>query len=463
MISFLSNIIWENGEKIPYESDSLSFLYSLLVVAGVLSVIFVSAFKLYKRGIPLKDFMNGIYISLPVGIIGASIFGKLGSSGDQWKLYMLIFFWEPGMSFFGSMLCGGTAAFLWLWHKSRYTKISIYVYADCIVPNILLGQSIGRWGNLFNHEILGREVHDLNKINWLPDFIWHRLFYFKDLTTSSELETLQFREPLFLYESFATLLLWILITFVFANLWKVISKKPWKVDPENFPCKWNKSFKSIYEKDLKSYNTQTTIEYLKDKDGKLYLSTSWAWKKAYTLYEPPKDLVEKAQEKIEKRKILAIKAKQKYQSIIRKNNEEIEKQRVKLKSNKITKQEFYNFKSELKKSSKVELQKSKLEKNQLIVFLKSDSKELYEINNPNNYKIIHSGVLAGIYILGYTIIRLILDQLRNPYELTVKDNVVLNYLFLAGFLLLGLAVIIFAQFIAPKKWREEGWLYEKSY
>ncbi|ALD65980.1 prolipoprotein diacylglyceryl transferase [Spiroplasma cantharicola] len=463
MINFLSDVIWENGEKIPYESDPLSFLYSLLVVTGVLTVIFVSAFKLYKRGIPLKDFMNGIYISLPVGIIGASIFGKLGSSGDQWKLYMLVFFWEPGMSFFGSMLCGGTAAFLWLWHKSRQSRISIYVYADCIVPNILLGQSIGRWGNLFNHEILGREVHDLNKINWLPNFIWHRLFYFKDLSASSELDTLQFREPLFLYESFATLFLWLLITFVFANLWKIISKKPWKIDPENFPCKANKTFKSISEENLKIYNTQTTIEYLKDKEGKLYLSNSWVWKKAYTLYEPSKDLTQKAQFKIDQRKTLAIKAQEKYVALIRKNNEEIQKQKSKLEKSKITKQEFNNYRIQLKKDSRSELKKLKFEKNRFISFLKSDSKELYEINNPNSYKIIHSGVLAGIYIVGYTMIRVILDQLRNPYELTVKNNVVLNSLFLTGFLILGLSIIIFAQFIAPKKWREEGWLYEKSY
>ncbi|AGR41773.1 prolipoprotein diacylglyceryl transferase [Spiroplasma diminutum] len=461
MINFFSDVIWKNGEDIPYNSDPLSFMYSIFIITGVLLVIFVSAFKLHLRAIPLKDFLNGIYISLPIGILGASIFGKLGASGDQWKIYMLFFFWEPGMSFFGSMLCGGTAAFLWLWHKSRYTKISIFVYADCIVPNILLGQSIGRWGNLFNHEILGREISDANmsKITWLPNFIWHRLFYFHNLDTGETFEKLQFHEPLFLYESFATLLLWILITFVIANLWKIINKKPWKKDPLNFPNLSN----SIYQSEIPSYSTQVPIRYLKDKNGKVYLSRNWAWKKAYTLYEPQKALVNIEQRKIDESKIKLLQSREKYRNLTRKINQDIQKKKDNLIKGKISKNEFKIYKKDLFKNYRRELKRLKIEKNYFNSWVRRDSKNLYKLNNPYDYRIVNSGVLAGVYISGYTILRFILDPFRNPYELTVKENEILNYLFLTMFLTFGIAVIIFAQFIAPKKWREEGWLYEKSY
>ncbi|AUM62319.1 prolipoprotein diacylglyceryl transferase family protein [Spiroplasma monobiae] len=465
MINLLTDINWVNGGKIPSDyGDQLRLMYPILVGFGVFLVMGISALKIWKRKIPLKEFVNAIYISLPIGVIGASIFGKLGSLEQEWTyFYKLFFFWQPGMSFFGSMLCGGTAAFLWFWHKSKTTRVSVYVYADCIVPNILLGQSIGRWGNLFNHEIMGRNVDDVSKINWLPDFIWHRLFYVVDPNTGERLTEIQFKEPLFLYESFATLMLWILITFVFANLAKWISKKPWNVDPINFPCKANKKYKFALEKDLDDYSTQVPVKYQRGPNGTIYLSNEWAWKKAYTLYEPSLGAVQAEQTKINNQKSVALKAREKYNNLVNKINQEIEKEKVKLNRGKITKNEFVLFKKETKNNYKKELKNLRLEKNSLISFMKRNSKGLYQLNNPNNYKITHCGTLSSIYIIGYTIIRFILDPLRNPYELTVKNMDILNYLFLAGFLIFGLIIFVCAQFIAPKKWREEGWLYEKSY
>ncbi|WP_339020998.1 prolipoprotein diacylglyceryl transferase [Spiroplasma endosymbiont of Atherix ibis] len=466
MINFLSDVIWNNGQPIPSDYyDSLKFMYPVLVGIGVFSVIGISAFKIWKRGIPLKEFVNGIYISLPVGVLGASIFGKLGAYGDQWKIYMLFFFWHGGMSIFGGLLCGVTVAFLWFWHKSKTTRVSVYVYADCIVPNILLGQAIGRWGNLFNHEILGRRVDDINKINWLPDFIWHRLFYLHNLSQPDqpEMKEMQFCEPLFLYESMATLVLFILITFVFSNIGKWISKKPWKIDPINFPCKANKTYKSVEKNNLYEYPNQIPIKYLIDKEGKVYLSRSWAWKKAYLLYEPKKALVEAEQVKINNQKSIALKSREKYNNMVKKIKQEINSQKLNLNKNKITKKEFKLVKKNIKNNYKEDIRKLKINKSPLISFIKRDSKELYNLNNPNNYNVVHCGVLTSIYICGYTFIRFILDPLRNPYELTVKENSILNYLFLTAFLLFGIILFVCAQFIAPKKWREEGWLYEKSY
>jgi prolipoprotein diacylglyceryltransferase len=48
------------------------------------------------------------------------------------------------MSLFGSLFLGITAGFVLLYKRSKITMISVWVYADCIIPNVLLGQSIGR-------------------------------------------------------------------------------------------------------------------------------------------------------------------------------------------------------------------------------------------------------------------------------------------------------------------------------
>jgi phosphatidylglycerol:prolipoprotein diacylglycerol transferase len=44
--------------------------------------------------------------------------------------------------------------------KPAVRRVSIWVYADCIVPAILLGQVIGRWGNYFNQELYGSIIND---------------------------------------------------------------------------------------------------------------------------------------------------------------------------------------------------------------------------------------------------------------------------------------------------------------
>lgn len=80
-----------------------------------------------------------------------------------------------------------------------------------ILPNFLLAQSIGRWGNFTNQEIYGSVVED---ISWLPDFIEEQMF-----VDSTEIDgKVGYRNPLFLYESLATFFLWMIITFVIKPL-----------------------------------------------------------------------------------------------------------------------------------------------------------------------------------------------------------------------------------------------------
>ncbi|AKU79311.1 prolipoprotein diacylglyceryl transferase [Spiroplasma turonicum] len=464
MINFLKSGEWVNGSPIPENifpmedgrySDSLSFLYSIFIFIGVIAVIASSIVCLRIKKIPLKEFINGIYISIPVAIIGASMFGKLGSTGEDWKIYRLFFFWEPGLSFFGGMLFGSSAAFIWFWHKKRTTKISIWVYADAIVPNVLIGQSIGRWGNLFNHEIMGKQVSDsqMNKITWLPEFIWHRLFYFRNPQTGEELTSLQFREPLFLYESIATFLFWIIIIFLIPNIWKLINKKPYNLDPYAFPCKRNKTAKWLVQEKLINYNTQIPIVYLKNKNNEFSMSMSWVWKKAFTLYEADNVKNKEFQKIIDTRKQEVIKAEKNYTKLKKDIKEKIKKLKL-----------LNNYKDKIKELKKdtnfIQWRKNK---SRIREFVGRNSKELYKINNPLDLKVLHCGAISSIYIIFISTLRILLDSFRDPYELSVKMLPVLNYLSLTGILIMGIILLIFSQFITPKKWRESGWLYEKSY
>ncbi|QEH61301.1 prolipoprotein diacylglyceryl transferase [Spiroplasma chinense] len=451
----MNNFLTDN----PYweaQTDSLSFMYSILMFIGVLAVIIASTVKLVIKKVPLKDFMNSIYIIIPTGVMGGSIFGKLGTGVP---IYQIFYIWEPGMSIFGALVCGVTGGFAWLYSRRTVTKISMWVYADAMLPNVLLGQSIGRWGNLFNHEILGKDT-DITKWQWLPDWVWQRFFYFYNPETGEAYTSIVYKQPLFLIESMLTLTSWVLITFVIANLGKWFSKKPWKVNPNKYPVKIALPFEDIItsetyvELKYKKLTNQNGVEVYK-------FSKQQAWLKAYFAYEAPVKEAELLQNKIDTHKGMWLMDVEKRKNIKFKLNNEIEKLKLRLKNNKISKEEYKLKVKELKKEAKTELKPIKASsfKN----FMTLDSKELYKLNNPENYFVIHSGVLASCYVIIYSIIRIILDSFRTRYELAFKWHPALNYMSLTGILILGILLLVCAQFVAPKKWREEGWLYEKSY
>lgn len=457
LTEFINNGAFNSAD---FVNDRLAFgwlpVYPSVLLLGVIAVIIASVVKLRMRQIPLRDFMNSIYIIVLPGVLGASIFGKLGTQEHfDWKFWELLYFWNPGMSFFGAMLLGGFSGFLWFYKVKDRSMISIFVYIDCIIPNILLGQAIGRWGNLFNHEILGNPVTDMSQITWLPEWIWHRLFYIVDPNTGTENTTIIFRQPLFLYESLVTFTGWLLLTFIFPNICRWISKKPWKDDPESFPCKYNKFYPSIQEDKMPYWSVQAPIKYKKLNDGTVTMSLWQVWQKAYYLKE--------VNFKSEYKKIDYDALSENYNITLKKQNRELDKVKNSFKNNKIDKENYISNVKSIKASYRETLMTQKKDKNRIINWWKQDCTDLYKAHNPNGYKILHTGALGGIYIMYYTIARMCLEWMRQPEELTVRFSWTLDYLSFSCVLVCGIALFVFSQFISPYKFRREEWLYEKSY
>ncbi|WP_339022856.1 prolipoprotein diacylglyceryl transferase [Spiroplasma endosymbiont of Crioceris asparagi] len=387
-------------------SDDLSFMYGILIATGACVAILVSVIRLRRKNIPVLDIINVIYISVPIAFFGASLIGKLDTGKqDSWHIWEYFYFWDPGMSIFGGMICGFGSAFIFLQKKGRVNKISVLVYADCILPNVLLAQSIGRWGNLFNHEILGKSTN-IENWKWLPKFIWSRFFYISNPATGKRYDVVEYRVPLCLVESILTLTLFFIIIFIVPLLFNLISSKPWNVDKKAFPIKKY----AIKKEELKFVQTQLAIDEIKY-NGKVYYSRKNAWRKAYYWYEPNAIEVSDAQKEYDKIKnVLASKGKSKWKSI-----------------------------------------------------WMSNSKKMYNLNNTGNYTIMHCGVQGSLYFIGYVLIRIILDfSERSEYEMTIR-NIPGNALFLVVMLILSISFLVIVQFIAPYKWREAEWLYEKSY
>ncbi|AHI52422.1 prolipoprotein diacylglyceryl transferase [Spiroplasma culicicola] len=236
-------------------------IYALTMTLGVLVAIAMAAIQFKRKGINTNDLLITAIVAVPMGLFGGSFFGKLnaqgvGSNAGGVGFWGLFAFWEPGMSIHGALLFGAFSGILIVYIIGRKTRVSTYVYMDCILPNILISQAIGRWGNFFNHEIVGKPLglyNDSSVASWMPAWLRDNLTFRYTGGGPSTLNGVEMingenyvMTPLFLIESITFLVAWIIIVFIIPGFGRWISKKPWKINSQEFSFSWKYSWKRAF-------------------------------------------------------------------------------------------------------------------------------------------------------------------------------------------------------------------------
>ncbi|BDV02657.1 MAG: hypothetical protein HPAVJP_5460 [Candidatus Hepatoplasma vulgare] len=113
---------------------------------------------------------------------------------------------SSGRSILGSIFF----VYLWIFYYTKFhaSYIETRFALSIFLPNILLGQAIGRWGNFFQQDVYGNVA--ANDLAMLPEFIREHM-YIDDA----------YRQPLFLYESILDFLGWIIIISILKNSKKI--------------------------------------------------------------------------------------------------------------------------------------------------------------------------------------------------------------------------------------------------
>ncbi|QNM93680.1 prolipoprotein diacylglyceryl transferase [Mycoplasma sp. Pen4] len=191
-------------------------LYSLMIMFGFITSILTVAFFWYRQKWDLGILYITILITIPSGILG----GRLGFiierliynpenpfPGSAW--YEI---WKGGMSIQGGVILAAALDALYLWTKR--SVIDLRKAYSIILPAVLVGQFVGRFGNYSNHEVYGRI--DWSGASVLPfgKTFADNMYISDDLTNRLGLEG-AYRYPLFLYEGLANLFGYILIIWVF--------------------------------------------------------------------------------------------------------------------------------------------------------------------------------------------------------------------------------------------------------
>ena len=129
--------------------------YALCILAGIIAAVIITQRRLSTRGAKSGVVLDIIIWAVPIGIVGARfyhVFTHLGdyffSGANLWNIFAI---WDGGNALYGSLLGGALGAYI----GCRRHGIRFWSFADALAPAMLVAQSLGRFGNYFNHELFG--------------------------------------------------------------------------------------------------------------------------------------------------------------------------------------------------------------------------------------------------------------------------------------------------------------------
>ncbi len=188
--------------------------YAIIILAGAILAYYLSKYFAKKEGLDASLLEGVFYIAFPLGIVGARIWYVIAQWGKEFSFqdFAQVFkIWEGGLAIQGGAILGIISGVYYLHHRKPH--LNVLHMADCVVPNILVAQAIGRWGNFFNQEVYGK-ITDGKNWAFLGDW------FVNQMTITDKYGVTGFRTPLFLIEGILNLLGYFLMMFVIRKFFK---------------------------------------------------------------------------------------------------------------------------------------------------------------------------------------------------------------------------------------------------
>lgn len=182
------------------------YWYSVTMLLAILLGIFLANNE--AKRVKEKEYIDNLTFYLILfGIIGARLYYVIFEFNNyRYDLLSIFKVWEGGLAIYGAIIAG----LLVVVYYSKKKGKSIIKTTDIIVPSLIIGQAIGRWGNFFNSEAHGPEVtYEFLKNLHIPNFIINGMHI-----------NGTYYHPTFLYES-----LWCIIGFIIILIIREITKR----------------------------------------------------------------------------------------------------------------------------------------------------------------------------------------------------------------------------------------------
>lgn len=196
----MNNVLLELGSiKIYY--------YSFFILISIIIGIICCQKESRKVGLG-SVFMNDLlFNTIIIAVLGARAYYVIFNfSAFKKDLISIIYIWQGGLAIYGAVI-SGLIYIIYYCHKKEKPALKTL---DVIVPFLILGQAIGRWGNFMNQEAYGPIVsrNFLENLH-IPNFIIDGMYI-----------NGAYHQPTFLYES-----IWCIIGFIILILLRTFYKK----------------------------------------------------------------------------------------------------------------------------------------------------------------------------------------------------------------------------------------------
>lgn len=147
------NLGWEFNLPTGFHIGSFEIrFYGLIIALGLLAGAMLAYHEAKRTGQKVDDYIDYTFFA----VIGALLCARIYYVAFEWDYYSqhpkeIIDIRGGGIAIYGAVIGGAIALLIF----SKVKKLKFFKMADTIIPGLLIGQIIGRWGNFFNREAFG--------------------------------------------------------------------------------------------------------------------------------------------------------------------------------------------------------------------------------------------------------------------------------------------------------------------
>ena len=173
--------------------------YALIICFGMIFAVTYIIFRAKQIGIISDHVIDFALFVIPIGVLGARLYYVIMELDSFDSFVDVLNIRNGGLAIYGGIIAGAITVFC----VCKYKKIDFLAFADCVVPGLIMAQSIGRWGNFMNGEAFGSQT---------TNFLRMGILNFNSMYTF-DTTAMVYVHPTFLYES-----LWNLVGFIGINI-----------------------------------------------------------------------------------------------------------------------------------------------------------------------------------------------------------------------------------------------------
>jgi len=138
-------------------------VYGLTIAISILICTLVAEYLAKKENKNTDILWGSVFYTIVSGVIGARIYHVI----DRWDYYELFptrifYLWNGGLGIIGGIILGGSALYIYLYMK----KQDVLSWMDLGALVAPIGQALGRWGNVFNNELIPLAYYEM-ALDWI--------------------------------------------------------------------------------------------------------------------------------------------------------------------------------------------------------------------------------------------------------------------------------------------------------